>query len=315
MLLTANKKLITKYHEWFYTKPYSQVQYREEFYTKDAYIQEQYGVDWIRITEGGLGVDNNGVVANDIDATHFSDYYGAYIDTPDIPPTPQRDYETYETRQTENSTIALDTYKDIEINIPVISFNYDLMNNDAQYNLIAFNNFIKSGTDLVTSQSTEYYYKIKQIAAYEWSHVSREKYKTTIKFTCSPFKYKADESLIYIDCTNNEEAKRTGGVYTLSWGNCNSFPLLRLDTPGNTEGRSVTVYINDVSFSLTGITSDPLFVDCETCEVYRISGGEKVLEYSDLAGGYPTPQMKIGQNTISINGLVRLTVKPRERFI
>lgn len=313
MLLTANKKFITKYHEWFYTKPYSQTTLNEEFYTADEYIQEQYGIDWIRITPESLYVASMGTFANDTDATHFSDYYGAYIDTPSIPPTPKRKYESYDIYQTESMTIALDYYDDIEITVPVVSFNYDLMNNDTQYNLIQFNNFIKSGAELFTSQSTEYYYKIKEIDGYDWKHIAREKYTAEITFTCSPFKYKADESLIVLD--NISGSGTMTRTFNLTWGNTNSFPIFELYTSLTNE-QNATVTINGESFSFTGINAAPLHVDCETCEVYRVTtSGQKSLKYGSMGTGYPAAQLKIGSNAVSVSAGVRLTLKPRERFI
>lgn len=324
-LMIANKRFITVPHQLFYVKPSVSGEKYEEFHTADAYVQEQYGIDWIRITPLPYNLNWYTDFTSDNDATHYSDYYDVYVDDIDIPPMPELEYESYDIQQCESTSVTQGHYKDITITVKVFSFGDDLMNfyptaadktgsfQSANVlsggSLSAWNEFINSGKQLVTSHSSEYYYIIKQVGGYEWKHVEGEKYSAEIKFTCSPFKYRLDNTCVSVSSGQSVSTAAT-------WGNADSYPLIVFHHSG-----SVTINNTKITISKdvgTSYADERICVDCQTGEVYRTyySGMIKSLDYTgfQISKDFPVIQHGVRSSIAASDGAVA-DVYLRERFI
>lgn len=220
-----------------------------------------------------------------------SDTVDLYVDTPPAPPFSEQRANTYQTGYDEDMTILEESYKDITVTVKCYTFLPSSLDNTALYA------FLQSARTLQTSRYDDKYYKVRYVKSISPAvKADGKRVDYTIQFVCAPFKYSVD----------NDPISLTNGGYLSVSGTHFARPIFRI-TPS---GTGFALIVNGVTFTSGSTALTPgaeYVVDSERMIVYT---GTTIIH--GTVGKYPL--FAVGQNQISWEGTLTVTVQKNERW-
>lgn len=222
-----------------------------------------------------------------------SDTIDVYVDTPSVPPMAKQKYTVFNTGADETSTIPDDVFEDIPYNLTFYSFFADDFDNRDVYSLFA------GAKTLEISRLSGFYYNVRQVSVTATGKYEGQKIKYTASFKLAPFRRKTSDAS---EAVSNPATIVNGGtryckpVYTFT----------------NVTGSSLTLNVNGVPFTMTGLTAPKVIVDAERYMVIEETNGVQSVSNYKSVGQFPF--FSVGTNIVSWTGSASLAVKKNERW-
>lgn len=230
------------------------------------------------------------IINNENGQGERSDTVGLYVDTPPMPPMAEQVYTTYNTQTIGESTAyATDFYNDVTITVDCFVFDWGT-------DPSAIYAYINRAKTLQTSKNLDFYYKVKQIRGITPVHSISGKYKLSIQFICSPFRYNINNDPV--ECVNGEQIVNSGTVFSrpIWWlYGCNG---------------DVDFTVNGAILKITGMSTQDVVIDTEKMIVH--SNARIILDHTTGE----LPLLSVGYNTIEWSeGIDRVEVYKNERSV
>ena len=223
----------------------------------------------------------NGISSNSV---------GVYVDTFPFPPMAERVYQEYDSGAVgENTTIAENRYKDIQITLNLFLF-------DGEYNANEIYAYLQGAKKLRSSRSAEYEYHVKKVLGISPVTQNSGKRKLTVTFVCSPFRYAVE----------NDEEELRNGEFIYNHGSFFSRPVWRIYNMQS----PIVLKVNGMELLINLSGGETVVIDTNRMIAY--SGVTVVL---DKTIGQ-LPMLSAGNNLIEwVGECDRITVQKNERWV
>lgn len=215
-----------------------------------------------------------------------SETLGIYVDTPPIPPMPNRRLDTYQNGGDEDAHFKLENFDNIKYTLTFYRMLKGRDNNDSDLHA-----FLANAQTFKVSRLEGCYYKVVSTALGSETELNGDKIRYTLELTLSPFRYK--DSSAEITLSNGGTVTNTGTRYAK--------PVFTVLGKGD-----IILTVNGESFSVPNVT-DICIID----SVRKVTYSANTLIFN-TKGKYPF--FAVGSNTVSWSGNISsVSVKINER--
>lgn len=223
-----------------------------------------------------------------------SEKYGVYVDTPPMPPMPERKRTVYSLVDGEEDGVTLEnSWENVTISVKCYVFS-------STYEPSEFYGWLQNKKNLQTSTHKNYVYRVKHVLGVQPEKQEEGKNLLTVSFVCSPFRYRADNEVI--DIANGEAVE--------CWGYLYARPIISAVTTSDT----AEITINGEKFSLNIPNNTNITINSEKMLVYGSDG----TVYNQLTEGKFPLLSVTGEdeyNIIRYTGLTDVRLRKNERWL